>query len=46
MDRYKFYVKIIDNFDNIKFIDTEIKSKGDYIIFMAENFFYRIEKYW
>ena len=38
MDTYKFYNKIIDNFDNIKFVDTKIKSKGDYIHFMAKNF--------
>ena len=44
MDIYKFYVKIYDNFDNIKFIDTEIKSKGDYIIFMAEHFYFTESK--
>ena len=40
MDRNKFYKKILDNFDNIKFIDPKIKSKTNYLYFMAEHFYF------
>ena len=40
IDRYKLYHKICHNFDNTKFIDPKIKSKGDYLLFMAEHFYF------
>ena len=44
MDTRDFYIKIIDNFNDIKLKNAPFKTKNEYLFFMAEQFFFEESK--
>ena len=44
MDTRDFYIKIIDNFNDIKLKNAPFKTKSEYLFFMAEQFFFEESK--